>query len=379
MPTVRAIVRDAAKNGLPVLVVRSRRREERAFTRGKAQPAPTQRASTWPPRPKPVSNRGFALDFRNRPGPKRRSPKEQKPMFITKTHISRRAALRGLGATVALPFLDAMVPARTAFAKTAPRRRCRFCRDRDGARLGRQHRDRHREEPVGARRGRPRLRPRALVAPAPRAVPRAPHHRQQHRRAQRRGLRSAGNRRRPLPLERRVPHPDARPKQTEGSDILAGTSIDQLYAQRVGPGHADSVDAALHRERRPGRRLRLRLRLRLHRHHQLGRAHQAAAHDPRPARGLRPALRRGRHRGRARGRGAAPTRASSTGSPCEAARLKKTLGRHRPGPALRLPRQHPRDRTPHPEGRGLQHERRDPRDARGARSACPIRSRSTCA
>ena len=39
-------------------------------------------------------------------------------MFITKTHISRRAALRGLGATVALPFLDAMIPARTAFAKT---------------------------------------------------------------------------------------------------------------------------------------------------------------------------------------------------------------------------------------------------------------------
>ena len=39
-------------------------------------------------------------------------------MFITKTHLSRRTALRGLGATVALPFLDAMVPARTAFAKT---------------------------------------------------------------------------------------------------------------------------------------------------------------------------------------------------------------------------------------------------------------------
>ena len=39
-------------------------------------------------------------------------------MFITKSHISRRTALRGLGATVALPFLDAMIPARTAFAKT---------------------------------------------------------------------------------------------------------------------------------------------------------------------------------------------------------------------------------------------------------------------
>ena len=39
-------------------------------------------------------------------------------MFVTRTRISRRTALRGLGATVALPFLDAMVPARTAFAKT---------------------------------------------------------------------------------------------------------------------------------------------------------------------------------------------------------------------------------------------------------------------
>ena len=31
--------------------------------------------------------------------------------FITGKHISRREVLRGLGATVALPFLDAMVPA----------------------------------------------------------------------------------------------------------------------------------------------------------------------------------------------------------------------------------------------------------------------------
>jgi len=40
-------------------------------------------------------------------------------MFITKKHISRRTVLRGMGATIALPFLDAMVPARTLFAKTA--------------------------------------------------------------------------------------------------------------------------------------------------------------------------------------------------------------------------------------------------------------------
>ncbi len=31
--------------------------------------------------------------------------------FITGRHISRREVLRGMGAAVALPFLDAMVPA----------------------------------------------------------------------------------------------------------------------------------------------------------------------------------------------------------------------------------------------------------------------------
>jgi hypothetical protein len=40
-------------------------------------------------------------------------------MFLTKKHISRRATLKGLGVSVALPFLDAMVPAGTALAKTA--------------------------------------------------------------------------------------------------------------------------------------------------------------------------------------------------------------------------------------------------------------------
>ena len=38
--------------------------------------------------------------------------------FITGKHIGRRTMLRGLGATVALPFLDAMVPARGVWSKT---------------------------------------------------------------------------------------------------------------------------------------------------------------------------------------------------------------------------------------------------------------------
>ena len=40
-------------------------------------------------------------------------------MFAMKRHISRRTVLRGMGAAVALPFLEAMVPAFTPTARTA--------------------------------------------------------------------------------------------------------------------------------------------------------------------------------------------------------------------------------------------------------------------
>ena len=39
--------------------------------------------------------------------------------FITRKHLSRRTVLRGVGATIALPLLDAMIPAQTALAQTA--------------------------------------------------------------------------------------------------------------------------------------------------------------------------------------------------------------------------------------------------------------------
>ncbi len=46
-------------------------------------------------------------------------------MIITKTALPRRTFLRGVGAALALPLLDAMVPAASAMARTAataPRR-----------------------------------------------------------------------------------------------------------------------------------------------------------------------------------------------------------------------------------------------------------------
>src|ERR1041385_3906570 len=46
-------------------------------------------------------------------------------MFITKKHLSRRTMLKGAGVTLALPFLEAMVPAATALAQTAAKPRLR--------------------------------------------------------------------------------------------------------------------------------------------------------------------------------------------------------------------------------------------------------------
>jgi hypothetical protein len=40
-------------------------------------------------------------------------------MFITKKHLPRRTFLKGMGVTMALPLLDAMIPASTALAQTA--------------------------------------------------------------------------------------------------------------------------------------------------------------------------------------------------------------------------------------------------------------------
>jgi hypothetical protein len=47
-------------------------------------------------------------------------------MIITKMHLPRRTFLRGLGATLALPLLDAMVPAATALSRTDARPTARF-------------------------------------------------------------------------------------------------------------------------------------------------------------------------------------------------------------------------------------------------------------
>jgi hypothetical protein len=47
-------------------------------------------------------------------------------MFLFKKHLDRRTFLRGMGATVALPLLDAMIPARALLASVRPAQRLAF-------------------------------------------------------------------------------------------------------------------------------------------------------------------------------------------------------------------------------------------------------------
>ena len=47
-------------------------------------------------------------------------------MFISKRHISRRTFIRGAGVTLALPFLESMVPAQTSLQQTAASPKSRF-------------------------------------------------------------------------------------------------------------------------------------------------------------------------------------------------------------------------------------------------------------
>ena len=128
-------------------------------------------------------------------------------MFITNKHMSRRTVLKGMGVTMALPLLEAMVPAadgaragRGRATGSCASSRSRWCTAPPAARRSARRR-------TCGRRRRPArdfdLSP-ERAEPA-RAVPRLPDDRQQHRRAQRRGVHGAGNRRRSLPLERGVP------------------------------------------------------------------------------------------------------------------------------------------------------------------------------
>lgn len=154
-------------------------------------------------------------------------------MFLTKGALSRRAVLRGLGATIALPFLDAMIPAASAAAQRQARSAARLvCIEQVHGAAG--------SSPYGIQNN--------LWAPAQTG----------------RGFDLSGTSLAPLepfrdhitiisntdvpsadPTEAREIGGDhfrssatyltqTYPKRTEGADVECGVSLDQLHAQRFG-------------------------------------------------------------------------------------------------------------------------------------------------
>ena len=225
MPAVRAIVRDAAQQRLPDVVVHPRRRR-RAPRSSRARRRQRRRTD------------GQALTARIGVTDDHHVHQPARPL------VSAATVLQGDGRRrVALPLLEAMVPAR-AVARRRPSAlpQAAARRHRDGARLGRQHRVRPAEEPVVAGGGRARRsisRP-SVLQPA-RALPPVPHHRQQHRRAQRRGVHRAGDRRRSLPIGGGVP------------DAVASASDAGLGSARPGRRSISSSRRSSARRRRSRR------------------------------------------------------------------------------------------------------------------------------
>ncbi|MFP5380105.1 MAG: DUF1552 domain-containing protein, partial [Vicinamibacteria bacterium] len=153
-------------------------------------------------------------------------------MVLTKKHVSRRAVLKGMGVSVALPLLDAMTPAATAWAQT-PKARPRLVAIEmvhGSAGATAYGVKKNMWSPAAAGTGfdlsPTSLKPleawreyltivsntdcRNAEAFAPSEIG-ADH------------FRSAA-----------VFLTQSKPKQTQGSDVHAGTSLDQLYAQRFG-------------------------------------------------------------------------------------------------------------------------------------------------
>ena len=144
--------------------------------------------------------------------------------FITKKHMSRRTVLRGLGTALSLPLLDSMVPAQTPLAKTAanPEIRLGLCFIPHGAVMANW-------TPAGE--GTDLQLSRTLTPVEPfknqvvvvtnlahkMAAPGGP------------GDNGGDHTRSPAVFLNGV-----HPKRTDGADIQAGVTIDQIAAQKIG-------------------------------------------------------------------------------------------------------------------------------------------------
>ena len=221
-------------------------------------------------------------------------------MFITKKSLPRRTFLRGVGASLALPLLDSMIPARTLLAQTAakPVSRLGFVYVPHGAIM-----DKWTPATVGAG-----LRVHADPQAA-RALPRSAERRQRPRPS------SAADTTAVHSLSPTTWLSGVRPKATQGVDAFAGVTADQIAAQAIGQDTPlPSMELATEDHSGPHRLVRSRLRLHLHEHAVVADAGNAAADGDQSAQGLRADVRPGRQRRRARWRAFRRTAASSTRS-----------------------------------------------------------------
>ena len=224
-------------------------------------------------------------------------------MFIAKRRLPRRTVLRGMGATIALPLLESMVPAATPLRAAAPTpTRFTGIFIPHGAApgywipdaVGRHFTYPYIWEPLEPFRDQVVLTSGlwSRSAESPPGVTGADH------------FVAAAY----LCAEK--------PKKTTGADIRAGTTIDQLIAQRTGQDTLlPSLQLAVEDPGANLEQLRRGLQLRLHELHLVADADPASADGDQPAGGVRADVRRREH-----GRGAAPppgrsSAASSTRSP----------------------------------------------------------------
>ncbi len=150
-------------------------------------------------------------------------------MLITKKHLSRRTMLRGMGAAISLPFLESMLPAQTKPKKTPPRLACiEMVHGSAGANTYGASKNLWAPAATGHDFD---LAPTSLISLQPYRDYLTIVSNTDCRNAEAFELGEVG-----------ADHfrtaavflTQSKPKMTEGSDVYAGTSLDQFYAQRAG-------------------------------------------------------------------------------------------------------------------------------------------------
>ena len=157
-------------------------------------------------------------------------------MFLTQKHLSRRTVLRGVGATIALPFLDSMIPARSVLAKTPAARaasRARLvCIEQVHGAAGCSEYGLAQNLWIPAATGRRFDISKGNLSPL---EPFRNHltiiSNTDARMAEAQSAPEVGG---DHFRSSAVMYTQAHPKLTEGSDVRVGTSMDQLYAQKFG-------------------------------------------------------------------------------------------------------------------------------------------------